>query len=212
MTDLRQLARVDDADLDGLATGPAAGALLAQLMTEPPEPRRRPLRRLVLVATAAVVALLAAVVGPSLVPGGATSYANSAVEIHREGDFYVARIKDPLADGARFAEAFRAVGLDVDIELVPVSPKRVGMLLSSGGGGGGLRGSRAMTEVVPNGPEKVDCALDPSRCSIIIKIDADSSGWNRFKVGRPAQPGEALQDPDPSGGPRGGDGAAGGGD
>jgi hypothetical protein len=200
--DLRQISRVLDAELAGRQSTPAAQSLLATLVAEPADPgavararRWRPRRRLALVAAAAIVATVAAVAGPALLRGpGATSYANSAIEIRRDGDFYVARIKDPLADHARYAEAFRAVGKDVDIELVPVSPRRVGMLLYSGSGGSGFGGSRVETEIVPTGSERFDCALDPARCTIVIKISVDSSGWIRFKVGRAAQPGEALQD------------------
>jgi hypothetical protein len=197
--DLGRLARVRDEELAGRESGPAARTLLAGLTAEPAPERpvaawRRPVRRLALAAAVAVVAVVAAVAGPALLPDGATSYANSAIEIHRDGDDYVARIKDPLADGARYAEAFRAVGLDVEIELVPVSPRLVGMLLSSGSGGSGLGGNRVRTDVVGDGTGPVDCAKDPGRCTIVVRISADSSGWIRFKIGRAARPGEELQD------------------
>ncbi len=66
-------------------------------------------------------------------PQMVTSYANAAVEIHREGDQYVARVLDPFADHERFTEAFRAVGLDVRIEPLPASSlsagKSMGMMI-----------------------------------------------------------------------------------
>ena len=201
-TDVARLARVRDEELTALHAGAAAQALLADVMTEPvhvsaPTARVRPAHRLVLAAAAALAVTTAVVAGPSLIEdgtGGAASYANSAIAVDREGGFFVARIKDPLADHARYTEAFRAVGLDVDIELVPVSPKLVGQLIASGSGGTGDGDNIVTTDVVSAGPEPVDCAREPARCTIMIRIAADSTGWMRFTVGRAAQPGEAYED------------------
>jgi hypothetical protein len=201
-TEVARLARVRDEELTGLHAGAAAQALLADVMAEPVHvpartARVRPARRLVLAAAAVLAATTAVVAGPSLIEdgtGGATSYANSAIAVDREGGFFVARIKDPLADHARYAEAFRAVGLDVDIALVPVSPKLVGQLIASGSGGTGEGGNTVVTDLVSAGPAPVDCPREPARCTIIIRIAADSTGWMRFTVGRAARPGEAYTD------------------
>lgn len=196
------LARVRDEELAGLASGPASRALLASVVAEQVEPTLTPrLRRLVLAAAAVVAVTTAAVAGPGLLkdgPGGATSYANSAIDVRREGDYFVARIRDPLADHARYAEAFRAVGKNVEIELVPVSPKWVGDLIEAGADSDGP--VEVSTELVGPGSAPVDCASTPGHCTIVIRASAGTSGTVRYKLGRAAQPGETLQDPAPDAG------------
>lgn len=75
-----------------------------------------------------------------------------------------------------------------------MSPRLVGQLVYAGSSGSGFGGSTVLTDVVSSGPEPVDGALEPARCTIVIRISADSTGSIRFKVGRAAQPGEAVQD------------------
>jgi hypothetical protein len=210
-------ARVRDEDLSGLESGPAARALFDEIVTahrtgvEPAVPTPAPrfaaprfgVRRFALVAAAAVVVGAAAVFGPGLLgdrPGGAASYANDAIEIRREGRFLVARIKDPLADRERFTEAFRAVGKDVSITLVPVSPRYVGQLLSAGSSAN--RTTHVETEFEPTtGEGRVDCAVEPQRCTLTIRISVDTTSTVEYTFGRSARPGEALQDPDRDAGP-----------
>jgi hypothetical protein len=219
-----RLARVRDEELTGLESGPAAVTLLASVVADrvslgvpaPPPRAGRPragrprARRVALAAAAAGVVTVAVVVGPSLLEdgtGSATSYANSAIDVTLEGRYFVARIKDPLADHARYVEAFRAVGKDVDIELVPVSPRLVGQLLES-------RSTPNMrvdvsTELVSSGPDQGVCERKPGSCTMVIRISADTTGTVRYTLGRAALSGEAYQDPvrGPGGPPpRGGSG------
>ena len=194
------LARLRDEDLAGLESSAPARALLDSIMVEPPgsqttAPSRLPergwsVRRLALAGGVVTVMTAALVLGPIVLAGGpgvATSYANSAIEVRREGNVFVARIKDPLADHAEYVEAFGAVGKDVDIELVPVPPALVGQRLSSAGGSGAVS-----TDVVPTGSAPVDCAVRPAACTLVIRIPAETSGKIRFIVGRAARPGEAY--------------------
>lgn len=122
-----RLARTEDPQLAG---GAGARALLEAITSEPVE-RRSPFRRRLIIGLAAVAAAL--LFAPGLMRDS-TSYANSAVEVHREGDTWVARIKDPFADHALYAEAFQAVGVDLALALVPVSPTAVGRVVTMGGG------------------------------------------------------------------------------
>ncbi len=203
---LTRLARVRDEDLAGRDARPAARALLSAIQAEPAEAQAdftsaAPNRTGRLVAAAAVVAAVttAVVVGPSMIEDGtghASSYANSAIEIRRDGDFFVARIKDPLADHARYVEAFRAVGKDVEIRLVPVSPRLVGMRIRSSGGTGSMS-----SEVVSPDPARVDCGREPVRCTLVIRVSADMKGTARYTLGRAARPGETVQDPTVEPGP-----------
>ncbi|MCS7480996.1 hypothetical protein ACFFQW_06625 [Umezawaea endophytica] len=187
-----RLARVDDTDLAGAGSTAAARSLLTAIVAEPVVPRRS--RTLRLVAAAGLTVALAA--GAVLLggPGGATSYASSAIEVRLEGGYFVARIKDPLAESAEFAKAFRAVGLDADITLVPVSPRLVGVMIEGWGGGRGTVRSSSDVEAPPG----VDCAVRPADCTLVLRISEDSTGAVRYKIGRVAEPGEPLQDPDTS--------------
>jgi hypothetical protein len=204
---LTAVARVRDEELAGRESSPAARALLAAIQAEstalePDSGGSRPVERRPgltaprrLVAAAAVVAAVTTVVvvGPSIIEdgtGNASSYANSAIEIRRDGDFFVARIKDPLADHAKYVEAFRAVGKDVEIRLVPVSPRLVGMRIRSSGGTGSMS-----SEVVSPDPARVDCGREPARCTLVIRVSADMKGTTRYTLGRAARPGEPVQDP-----------------
>ncbi|GAA3782364.1 hypothetical protein GCM10022225_83400 [Plantactinospora mayteni] len=96
---------------------------------------------------------------------------------------------------ALYVEAFRAVGQDVDIELVPVSPKLVGQLIETSTGADGAGSVEVSTDLVSSGPEPVDCALEPGSCTMVIRISVETTGKVRYKVGRAARPGETLQDP-----------------
>ena len=187
------LARVRDGDLAGWEHGDAARTLLAGLLAEPP-PRRVPrTRRLILVAAAVVAVAAGAVAVPGMLGTGTApvaSYTGSAIDVVREGDFFVARIKDPLADSARYADAFRALGKDVDIELVPVSPRLVGRVLQASLDGAG----QASTDLVPTGAGPVDCVAQPGRCTLVVRISADTTGPVRYLLGRVALPGESYQD------------------
>ncbi|MEU0570483.1 hypothetical protein ABZ297_34540 [Nonomuraea sp. NPDC005983] len=204
MNELNHLARVSDRELAGRASGAGARALLEAIVTDEitagdpvPRPRApRRTRRLVVgfVATAALVA--AAVVGPSLLTNGegtATSYANSAIDVELRGDTWVARVKDPYADHALYAEAFKAVGLDVGLNLVPVSPPRVGQVVRMAFEGtvGNGKGVGGTTE--PEG-----CTLGQVGCSLAVTVDRGFIGKGVISLGRAAKPGEKYQDAGPA--------------
>ena len=182
-------AVVLDEQLRGAVGGPAARALLASIVAEEVVPLKRSGMPRVLTAAATVVALTTAgVVGTSLLQAGTgpTSYANSAISVALHGDVYVAEIKDPLAESAKYAEAFQAVGKDVRIELVPVSPRFVGQLLEAGFQGSG----RGWTDLTG-----ADCERNPGGCTTVLSVSADTTGQVRYRIGRAALPGETPQDP-----------------
>ncbi|WP_066361272.1 hypothetical protein [Herbidospora mongoliensis] len=192
MTDL--LTTLDPSRKGGDPDAPGARALLARVMTGPTPSRRRFLRPVLVAVAAAVVVTMTP---PQIV----TSYANAAVEIHREGDQYVARILDPFADHARFTEAFRAVGLDVRIEPLPASPlsagKSMGMMI---GGtwdrpeeiGGEFAYGGVVLSAAPE-PKGCDPGSDPG-CSMIVRVPAGFPGSVSVRLGRPARPGEEYAD------------------
>lgn len=213
---LRPLAPVEPGQPDSHASGAGARALLALITAQEPgispmrleRTRRYALpspRRLVLGLAAAAVLATGIVVGPSLLEGGrgvAVSYANSAVEIHREGDQYVARIKDPFADHDEYTEAFHAVGLNVDLRPVPVSPGGVGKTLGMVIADNGSARPDPQAEPDPSGPRFNGVALSmetepkgcrpgqDSRCVMVMRIPAGFTGDVDVRLGRQAKPGE----------------------
>ncbi|MFJ2031520.1 hypothetical protein [Streptosporangium sp. NPDC087985] len=194
------------------AIDPAAGStepalsqgvhdLLEEIMATPPAHRRPSwLPRLgrarlpVLLATATALAVAVAI-GVGLPSGGpATDYANAAVSIKKADDYFSVTITDPAADHRRFEEAFRAVGLDVTVKVIPVAPAAVGTLIGP---------------IVPEGfkgPGTIGVQGIASCASAFcgkVWMPADLSQRVVFGVGRPAEPGEPYADVDvydPSGG------------
>ncbi|MER6172321.1 hypothetical protein [Streptosporangium sp. NPDC001681] len=208
---LRPLSRIEPGQPDGHASGAGARALLTSITVREPGRARRPgllprgPRRLVPILAAAVVLATGIVVGPSLLEdggGAATSYANSAVEIHREGDQYVARIKDPFADYGRYTEAFHAVGLNVDLRPVPVSPGAVGKTLGMVITGKDSLAPDPQGTPDPSGPRFGGVALSvetapkgchpgrSSHCVMVMRIPAGFAGGVNVRLGRQAKPGE----------------------
>ncbi|GAA3720193.1 hypothetical protein GCM10022224_102650 [Nonomuraea antimicrobica] len=165
-----------------------------------------PKRNRGLIIGAALTAALAAalVVGPSVVPGApgsATSYANAAIEIEKENGEWVAKIKDPLADHERYAEGFRAVGLDVQLRLVPASPVDVGRVVGGDRSGPmpsplpGDDETPSGRTIITAGKEPSGCQIGQGDCHLAIRIAEDFRGTVSFQVGRPAQQGEPYQRP-----------------
>ncbi|NRQ39160.1 hypothetical protein HII36_46170 [Nonomuraea sp. NN258] len=213
---LRPLARVEPGQPDSRASGTGARALLASITAqepdvvprEPDRARRHTLhgpRRLALGVAAAVVLATGIVVGPSLLEDGrgtAVSYANSAMEIHLEGDQYVARIKDPFADHDKYTQAFHAVGLNVDLRPVPASPtgvgKILGMIIAAHGSphpdpepepdssGPRFDGVPLSMETTPRGCQP---GLD-DHCIMVMRIPVGFTGDVDVRLGRQAKPGE----------------------
>ncbi|NUW40558.1 hypothetical protein [Nonomuraea rhodomycinica] len=202
MNELTDLARVRDDELAGRASGAGARALLASVAATDPAERpspvplpgaasRRRARRLLAGALATAALAAAMVLGPSFLEDGsgpATSYANAAIEIEQRGDWWVARIRDPFADHALYSEAFRAVGLDVTLELVPVPPDRVGEVVKIGGSGTTGPSLGIGGELEPEG-----CTIGQAGCALTVQVGRDLTGKAVVSLGRVARPGESYQ-------------------
>ncbi|WP_336213925.1 hypothetical protein [Nonomuraea sp. LPB2021202275-12-8] len=206
---LRPLARVEPGRPDSKASGAGARALLASVTAHErdavPAAPRGPRRLVLRTASAAVLTaglVMGVVLGPSLLGGGgeAISYANAAVEIHREGDQFVARIKDPFADHDEYTEAFHAVGLSIRLRPVPVSPGGVGEILGMMISAGDTPAPEIKTE--PEGPliggvrlsmDTVPKGCRPGQdgdCVMVMRVPAGFTGDVDVRLGRQAKPGE----------------------
>ncbi|WP_326825336.1 hypothetical protein [Streptosporangium sp. NBC_01756] len=203
---LDRLARVRDGELTDQASAAGARALLASIVAGPgatttavtaPAPWRLRMPRLAAGALAAGVLVTGVIVGPGVLgSGSATSYANSAIDIERDGDQYVARIKDPFADHAKYTEAFHAVGLDIELRLVPASPTGVGRFLSfmwgrSSGAGPARSTSGGSLPTLAFTPQS--CRPDQDDCGMTVRVPADYTGSMRLSLGRRAEPGEEYE-------------------
>jgi hypothetical protein len=151
--------------------------------------------RLAAGAAVLVGVVAAAVLGPSLVPGGAAgakSYASAAIDIVQEGRTWVARIKDPLAEYEKYREGFESLGLDVTLELVPASPSLVGQPVAP------LFHPDTPDPFEPAGEfsagvEPEGCTPGTPGCHLAFHVPVGFTGKVRAQLGRPARPGEPYQ-------------------
>ncbi|MEV5897995.1 hypothetical protein [Nonomuraea fuscirosea] len=162
--------------MDAMAAVPATG-------------RGRRRRAMVTGLLAAAVLTAVAVLGPGLISRDAlsTAYANSAIAVEARGDEYVATIKDPFADHARYTEAFRALGLDVALDLRPASPSGVGKVFRLGFSG------TTGKDRIGGGLEPEGCAYGSPGCALTVTVSKGFSGKGVLYLGRPARPAEPYQ-------------------
>jgi hypothetical protein len=100
-----------------------------------------------------------------------------------DGDI-VATVTDPFAAESRLKAAFVEHGLDITVNLVPVSPSLVGTVVYTSDNGGPsaiqpLQGGR--------------CVTAGGGCAIGLKIPATFTGKGYVTLGRPAKPEEAYE-------------------
>ncbi|GAA1625933.1 hypothetical protein GCM10009733_023250 [Nonomuraea maheshkhaliensis] len=182
--------------------------LLTAMAAVPPAGRGRRGAVVVTGLLAAAALTAVAVLGPALISGYGlpTAYANSAIAIELRGDEYVATIKDPFADHARYTEAFRALGLDVALDLRPASPSGVGKVFRLGFSG------TTEKDRIGGGLEPEGCSYGRPGCALTVTVSKGFSGRGVLYLGRPARAaepyennatagakGEALEGYDPDG-------------
>ncbi|WP_433224163.1 hypothetical protein [Microtetraspora malaysiensis] len=146
------------------------------------------------VAAAGVVVLSAA--GPDQKVGSVSvgpHRADAAVLSFRKEDGYlVVTVKDPVADPARYRKEFAAHGLDIELDLRPVSPRNAGTVIFLEDQGA------SRIEVIQ---AKGECGVEI--CSVGVKVPVDYKGYAHIVFGRAARPGETY---DTSEGDRPGEG------
>jgi hypothetical protein len=191
---LADLTPVHDRDLAGhpaaQPTGPAARTLMNAIMSEEPAPapaRRRPRRLLVLGTAAATLAAAVTLVLALPIGGPATEYANAAVAIDRHADQFTVTVIDPTAERERFEEAFRAVGLNVTVKIIPTAPEYVGAIVGPIAPDG-FKWSGHLGRSTPKKCGNTHCAA--------FSVPSDYPGRIAFGIGRAAAPGERYAETD----------------
>ena len=199
MTKDRVVAALKPVVLDDLPEGDMDARIAAIVATPRSTPARRgTVRRPLLVATGGVVAAAAAVTAAVVATGDSGRPGNTvvpappnkvvpaprsvqvaALSFIRHGRYLTVKVKDPVADPARYKKEFAAHGLDVDLQLAPTSPRETGsVVFIEDDGGGGVK-----TITAPG-----HCGT--KTCDIGIKIPLRYKGFVRVVFGRTALPGE----------------------
>ncbi|GAA1000639.1 hypothetical protein GCM10009555_104000 [Acrocarpospora macrocephala] len=174
-------------DIDRLVTGIAVttdqelgmtqGALdLFEEITAVPVPERRRIRSKVVLALAVGVAVT---LGVSWVPGTA-----AALDVVRDGGYYVITVKDLFADPERYQEQLRALGLNIRLELKPATPGQEGTMLP-------MHDDTAVDGIKTiEGPG--DC-LGRGSCTIGLKVPVGYREEVTIVLARKALPSESYQ-------------------
>ncbi|MFC4907653.1 hypothetical protein [Actinomadura gamaensis] len=191
---IERLAPVTD-EQAGRMVSPQTRADLADRITATAvadAPARRPRRRRTLlfgglplaVATAGAAVTALALSGTSGGSGTPAPLDSSraqpaALSFSTEGRYLVVRVKDPLADPARYAREFAARGMDIKLRLVPASPTMVGTVVSDD-----------MPASVKAIAAKGKCYSGGGACPVGMRIPVDFHGTGAIVFGRAARPGE----------------------
>ena len=140
-------------------------------------------RRVRLLAGAAAALLAAVAVFALAVALRQAPPAAAAVEFRTQGNYIVATVVDPYAAEQQLDAAFAAHGLNITLELVPVSPSMVGSVVYMGSS---ARASDigvlySATKQAPGGPLPIG-----------LRIPVDFKGQADIMLGRAARPGETY--------------------
>ncbi|MGD0167177.1 MAG: hypothetical protein ABSC51_07810 [Gaiellaceae bacterium] len=142
-------------------------------------------RRPVLISSLGAVA--AAAVAAGLIASSAmrpqAAAAGVAFRTGADGDI-IATVTDPFAAESQLKAAFAEHGLDITVNLLPVSPSLVGtvVFISDSGGASAI-------QPLQGGP----CVTGGGGCSIGVKIPATFTGQGDITLGRPAKSGETYE-------------------
>jgi hypothetical protein len=189
---IRRLASITDEEAARMVSPQTKNDLAEHIMTTASEqvPRRR--RRLlylgVPLATAAAVTAAALAFYSSPGSPGHTTMRNgparvelAALSFSTQGEYLVVKVKDPLADPARYKREFAAHGMKINLRLVPASPSVVGAVVES-----------ELPPSVKAVPAKGECFSGGGACPVGVKIPLTFHGSGSVTFGRGARPGETY--------------------
>jgi hypothetical protein len=191
--------------------GDGTRELLAEITAVPREPgpaaspgrRRRAIRRRIAVPLVAALAAAVLIAG-WLLPGTSLGpRPAAALDVKRDGDYYVITVKDLFADPARYETQLRDLGIDISLKVVPVSPSLEGSIFPPFD----MRINGLSFDEMSRRSDLISPIESPGACgradscTIGLKIPVDYKPYKdaRFKgesaigLGRKARPGERYQ-------------------
>jgi hypothetical protein len=202
-----RLAPVTDEEAARMVS-PGTKADLAERIMSTAVPEGRPARRrrglavglpLAAAAVGTVVALVVASTGSGTPRTPATPIPSAhgpmkiqlaALSFSTQGKYLVVKVKDPLADPARYRKEFAAHGMNIDLRLVPASPSIVGTVLMS-------EGSEIKVITAPG-----RCRTGGGgACPVGVKIPLGFKDHAMVVFGRAARPGEQYSSTAPADAP-----------
>ncbi|MET8334091.1 hypothetical protein ABZV14_29510 [Streptosporangium canum] len=127
-----------------------------------------------------------------VLPGGyGTAPASAALDIKREGDYYVITVKDLYAAPKLYERELNARGLDIRLQLAPTSPSMAGQMFVMNGGIEGLRQGRVVPEQDSiRTIEAPGSCVRFAGCPIGLKVPVGFKERGEIFLGRAARPGE----------------------
>jgi hypothetical protein len=181
------------------SVSPEAFTDMAERITALPVPRgRRPVRRVAsrpwragtaLAGGLAVAFLLVVAIGNSGTKVGPVSIGPGnaqALTFITRGRYIIVRVRNPLADPARYRAEFAAHHMNITLKLVPASPSIVGTVVYFGGSDIGQ-----ITPITAVG--KCSTGGGGNRCPVGVRVPVDFHGSANVAFGRAARPGEQYQ-------------------
>lgn len=189
---IRRLASVTDEEAAHMVSPQTKNDLAEHIMTTASEQVPKRHRRLLyigvsLAAATAVTAAAIAFHGSPSSPGhtsprnGPARVEFAALSFSTQGKYLVVKVKDPLADPARYKREFAAHGMKINLRLVPASPTVVGTVVES-----------ELPPSVMAVPAKGECFSGGGACPIGVKIPLTFHGSGSVTFGRAARPGETY--------------------
>ncbi|MBP2704937.1 hypothetical protein JOL79_14040 [Microbispora sp. RL4-1S] len=153
---------------------------------------RAPRRRWGVTAALAALATVVGLIGPGFLGLGAGPAA-AALDVKREGGYYVVTVKDLFANPDVYRKQLRELGLNVSLTLIPASPSLVGQIWE-----GSVRGEHETAGGTrrEDGVETVDskgCAQPDVHCTIGLRIPVGYRGKLSITLGRQARTGERFK-------------------
>jgi hypothetical protein len=122
--------------------------------------------------------------------------ASAALDIRRQGGYYIVTVKDLFAAPVRYQAQLRGRGLNISLKVVPMTPGSEGRLFVWDQRMNGLTDAevRLKKDLITTIGHPGPCAR-PEGCPIGLRIPVAFDGRASIYLGRKARPGENYQDP-----------------
>lgn len=185
---ISRLATTTDEEVAGMVSTRTKSDLAEHIMSTAvePAPVRRRRRGVVFGVPLAVAAVGAAAVVVATTGGSPGSSGRpplraepAALTFSTQGKYLVVRVKDPLADPARYKKEFAAHGMNIHLTLVPASPSVAGSVVEADG----VDGMQMISG-------KGKCFSGGGSCPVGVRIPIGFHGSANITFGRAARPGE----------------------